>query len=191
MKIEEKEKLEILKIVECIAKEAHGEQKLKYTGLPYITHPISVSQRVSVYVGGNLEMEAAALLHDVLEDTNMTYAGLLAELVGIPVLPLTSATHIHVLVNELTDVYTKENYPCKNRKERKSLEAKRLGWISIGAKIIKYFDLENNAESIEKFDPGFYKLFKEEAKIVIDNLKINSPDIAKLDFHMRLFKDEP
>jgi len=51
------------------ATEAHGEQTRKYTGLPYITHPVSVAERVRLQ-GGDLNQQAAALLHDVLEDTS-------------------------------------------------------------------------------------------------------------------------
>ena len=53
------------------AKEKHGDQKRK-TGEPYISHPLNVAKLLS-----ELEMDAetivAAILHDVLEDTETTY----------------------------------------------------------------------------------------------------------------------
>lgn len=186
----DEEKLIILQRVEAFAKKSHGSQVRKYTDLPYITHPISVSQRVGVYVGGNLVMEAAALLHDVLEDTKVTSENLLSGLYLIERLTLEEATHIHGIVVELTDVYTKEKFPDKNRAERKALEAERLGRVSLEAKIIKLFDLLDNAESISQFDPNFYKVFKKEAKRIVKNLNIYTPYIVKLNSHMREFIGE-
>ena len=53
-----------------VAKEAHGDQK-RHSGEPYITHPVEVA-----IILAELEMDKetiiAALLHDVVEDTDMT-----------------------------------------------------------------------------------------------------------------------
>ena len=59
------------------AKEKHGDQKRK-SGEPYIIHPIQVA-----YTLANLDLDdntiCAALLHDVLEDTDTTYDDLVKE----------------------------------------------------------------------------------------------------------------
>ena len=47
-------------------------QTRKYTGEPYIVHPIEVAKIVENH-GGSNAMIAAALLHDVLEDTSVTF----------------------------------------------------------------------------------------------------------------------
>lgn len=52
---------------------AHGEQVRKYTGQPYITHPIAVSRLVRRF-GGDLAMQVAAVLHDTVEDTHVSPA---------------------------------------------------------------------------------------------------------------------
>jgi len=48
---------------------AHGYQKRKDSGIPYIAHPISVMRLLSNIGITDTEMLAAAVLHDVVEDT--------------------------------------------------------------------------------------------------------------------------
>ena len=50
---------------------SHSGQVRKYTGEPYIVHPREVATLVST-VAHTPEMLAAALLHDVVEDTPAT-----------------------------------------------------------------------------------------------------------------------
>lgn len=50
------------------AKSAHGEQK-RVSGIPYIFHPISVAY-ILVELGMDSQSVAAALMHDILEDTS-------------------------------------------------------------------------------------------------------------------------
>lgn len=56
-----------------LAVEAHSEQRRK-TGEPYIYHPIAVAKIVAYEIGLGATSIAAALLHDVVEDTNYTVA---------------------------------------------------------------------------------------------------------------------
>ena len=53
-----------------VAEQAHGEQK-RASGEPYIIHPLNVAQIV-VSLGMDSESVEAALLHDVVEDTELT-----------------------------------------------------------------------------------------------------------------------
>lgn len=52
-----------------VALKAHGDQK-RESGEPYITHPIEVACIV-VELGMDSESVAAALMHDVVEDTDL------------------------------------------------------------------------------------------------------------------------
>jgi (p)ppGpp synthase/HD superfamily hydrolase len=71
------------------------------------------------------------------------------------------------LVIDLTDIYTKENHPDKNRKARKELEAQRLALISDEAKLIKRADLHDNNKSI--LGTSFEKVWLQE-KARLDEL---------------------
>jgi len=57
------------------AEQAHRGQVRKYSGDPYVLHPIRVAHMVA-YAGYDDEAQAAALLHDVPEDTAITLADL-------------------------------------------------------------------------------------------------------------------
>lgn len=68
----------MLKVIEAIefGKKHHKGQKRKGSGLPYITHPVAVSYLLAKYkVSRNLEeLIIAAILHDLLEDSSVTFA---------------------------------------------------------------------------------------------------------------------
>ncbi len=77
------------------AMERHEGQTRHGTDLPYITHPIAVSYLVAQFKRSKhlQELVAAAILHDVLEDTPTTFAELaerFTPLVASLVLELTS-----------------------------------------------------------------------------------------------------
>jgi guanosine-3',5'-bis(diphosphate) 3'-pyrophosphohydrolase len=154
----------ILKAIAFAAK-AHGEQKRKYTGEPYIVHPIAVAQ-----ILGNIFPDyviIAAILHDTVEDTPATPQSI-SENFGYKVAGL---------VKELTDVFTKEEYPGLNRAQRKSCECDRIATISFEAKSIKLADLIDNTESIVLHDPGFAKTYLAEKQ---DMLRVLSDGHAGL-----------
>jgi len=58
-----------------LAAEAHKDQRRK-TGEPYIYHPIAVAKIVANEIGLGANSISAALLHDVVEDTDYTFADL-------------------------------------------------------------------------------------------------------------------
>jgi (p)ppGpp synthase/HD superfamily hydrolase len=72
----------LLELARDIATSAHAGQVDK-TGHAYITHPTRVAERVCrLFPDAPSEVQAAALLHDVLEDTSTTADDLVAA--GIP-----------------------------------------------------------------------------------------------------------
>jgi (p)ppGpp synthase/HD superfamily hydrolase len=60
-----------LMAVETLARTAH-EGQFRLDGRPYITHPLAVRELVASH-GFGTDYQAVALLHDVLEDTRVTY----------------------------------------------------------------------------------------------------------------------
>lgn len=70
---------------DALAARAH-EGQVRKDGQPYITHPRAVSRMLARY-GFSEAVQAAALVHDVLEDTDVTPQELADEL-GAPILAL-------------------------------------------------------------------------------------------------------
>lgn len=165
-----------LKYVYRFAAASHGEQKRKYTGEPYIAHCFSVAERVKNNGGGSEEMMCAALLHDVIEDTDLTSEDLVHYLLGLNEITIEQVHNIHKWVLELTDVFTKEEFPTLNRATRKILEAKRMADVSPEAKEIKFHDLEDNEKSVKEYDPNFYKVFKKEKEYLLKCMGFGAQD---------------
>lgn len=150
---------EILEKVKVFAARAHGDQQRKYAPEPYIEHPVRVMQTCREYVQ-ELPVLAAALLHDVLEDTAVSKDEMEAFLVSI--LNEKDAGRTLDLVVQLTDIYTKKAWPKMNRRSRKNREADRLSKVSAEAQTIKYADIIDNAKAISGDDPAFAQVYLRE-----------------------------
>ena len=61
----------IVKAIE-FATRAHASQVRKSDGMPYIGHPMAVMALVNMH-GGSEEAQIGALLHDVVEDTDVSF----------------------------------------------------------------------------------------------------------------------
>ncbi|MCB0706714.1 MAG: hypothetical protein KDC34_15470 [Saprospiraceae bacterium] len=148
--------------------EWHGTQKRKFTGLSYTTHLLAVAKIVKTQTRNTI-LVAAALGHDLFEDTNCSENDLLKALIDAGY-SLSEAKDIIGLVHELTDVFIKEDYPDINRKLRKQKEAERLGKSSPGAQTIKYADLIDNARDLVVNDPGFCRIFHREMQRILAHM---------------------
>lgn len=155
--------MDLIKKARKFATRAHKGQFRKYTGEPYIVHPIAVAETVRLH-GGSDEMVAAALLHDTIEDTNVTYDDVRKEF-GITVAGL---------VRELTDTSSPSD---GNRAVRKEIDRRRLAKASADAQTIKLADLIDNTTSIVAHDPGFAKIYLKEKEAL---LKVMNKGLADL-----------
>lgn len=151
-----------------LAHEAHDSvlQKRKYNNVPYWEHTDSVAELVEATLraanNGQLtdadaEVVAAAHLHDIFEDVTPKNNFYSPEFINKEF-----GRRVYVLVKELTDVYTKEQYPTYNRAQRKKMERDRVQNISPESKTIKLADLIMNAQDILTQDTDFAKVFLKE-----------------------------
>lgn len=145
--------MDIVERASMFAFRAHAGQTRKYTGQAYFVHPRNVAHLVKA-AGGDEAQQAAAYLHDVIEDTEVTYEVVLREF----------GRDVADLVLELTNIYRPDSHPHLNRAERKRLEVERLSKVSARAKFIKLFDVLDNLPSICEHDPGFARVFVPEAQ---------------------------
>lgn len=145
-----------------LAISAHGSQRRKYTGDPYIMHPIAVSKIVES-VDHTPEMVAAALLHDVVEDTKVTLAEI-KEQFGYTV-----AQYVHYCTNVSDKI-------DGNRSFRKKMDADHFALGPAESQTIKVADLIHNSESIIEHDQKFFhRAFKHEKKYMLEVLTKADP----------------
>jgi (p)ppGpp synthase/HD superfamily hydrolase len=139
------------------AREAHEGQTRKYTGAPYIVHPIRVARRVAS-VPHTREMVAAALLHDVDEDTPVTLAEIQREF----------GDHVARLVDGLTCRLTPDD---GNRKARKRMERERLAQEGPAIGTIKVADVMDNSHDIALHDARYAQLVLPEHECLVRALE--------------------
>lgn len=165
----------INKIIE-FADKAHGDQTRKYTADKYIVHPIRVMETCKQYTD-EIPVLAAAILHDVLEDTATSEDHILHFLKDI--MNENKRNLTIKLVNELTDVYVKKDFPKLNRDTRKKMELERLRKISARAQTIKYADIIDNSKEIPQHDPSFAKQYLKECNDILLALDRGLPKLRK------------
>ena len=138
-------------------------QKRKYSNQPYIVHPMHVCvilQRLANRFpeAVTVEMQAAAILHDVVEDTGIT----------IELIEQEFGSEVARIVSGLTDVSKPED---GNRKVRKALDLAHTAEQASDVKTVKLADLISNAPSIIKNDPGFAVRWMVEKAALLEVLK--------------------
>ncbi len=151
----------ILDNITAFADKAHGEQQRKYTPERYIVHPVRV-MKICKQVTDDVCVLAAALLHDVLEDTEVKKDEL--ENYLLTLMKPAMAHRTVQLVKDLTDVYVKRDYPNLNRRTRKAKELLRLEKTNPDAQTIKYADIIDNSREIIVHDPDFAMVFLYECR---------------------------
>ena len=128
------------------AKQHHGEQRRK-SGELYITHPLAVAQIVAEELHLDSESIEAALLHDVIEDTDATYDD---------VAKLTSPTVADLVegVSKLTRIQyaTKEDEQMENLRKMLIAMSKDIQVI-----LIKISDRLHNMRTMEYQTPAKQK----------------------------------
>jgi (p)ppGpp synthase/HD superfamily hydrolase len=142
----------------AFAKAAHEsiDQRRKYTGQPYIVHPMAVAEIVRSVLHTPV-MIAAAYLHDVVEDTPVTMAQVRAEF----------SDEVGDLVDWLTAVSRPED---GNRRVRKEMDRQHLAKAPAEAQTIKLADLIDNTLTIREHDSSFWKVYRREKMALLEVL---------------------
>jgi guanosine-3',5'-bis(diphosphate) 3'-pyrophosphohydrolase len=151
----------LLKALSFAAHKHRDQRRKDAEASPYINHPIALAE-VLAGEGGvtDIEVLAAALLHDTIEDTATTGEELAREFGG----------HIAGMVAEVTD---DTRLP---KAERKRLQIEHAAGISPGAKLVKLADKICNLRDVAERPPAKWDLerrreYFEWAKRVIDGLR--------------------
>jgi len=131
------------------ATRAHRTQTRKYTGEPYIHHPLAVAEIVRTVPGHTEDMLVAAVLHDVVEDCDVTIQDICDEF----------GTVVGMYVEYLTDISRPEH---GNRKVRKEMDAWHYSRGPAESQTIKVADLIHNTADIHTHDPHFWEVYKHE-----------------------------
>lgn len=167
---------EILAKITDFGDQAHGEQLRKYAPDRYMVHPVRVMEKLKNYTD-DITILAAALLHDVLEDTSVTRAEMQDFLETL--LTPQHAERTVKLVVELSDVYVKKDFPNLNRRTRKSKELERLEKTSADSQTIKYSDILDNSLEISDQDPQFAQVYLSEVNLILKKLDKGNPELRK------------
>ena len=144
---------------------AHRGQVRKYTGEPYYFHCFEVANMVKNF-GGTDEQIIAALLHDTVEDTDVTFQDVAKEF-GPLVLEY---------VMGLTDVSKPSD---GNRATRKNLDRLNLSKQCKAVQDIKVCDLISNSLSIKEHDPKFWVTYKKEKMALLDSLHLADTELKE------------
>ncbi len=131
----------VLQAAVLAAKAHRGQMRKGASAAPYIEHPLQVSELVS-QVSNDDEVLAAAVLHDVLEDSDTTHAALAAAF----------GERVAGIVVELTDDPSWKSLPVAERKAR---QAGHFATASDSARIIKMADQTCNLRDLAA-EPGIW-----------------------------------
>ena len=149
--------IEITKAIDFAAK-AHDGQKRKL-GHPYIVHPLRVTEILRQYYSAtddqDVDILSAAILHDVVEDTEKTYQDIVKEF----------GQKVASLVGELTSDKNKS----KETGKAKYLTSKMRA-MSDHALMIKLADRLDNVNSLKKFLDNWSDKYYKETTVILNGL---------------------
>lgn len=145
--------------------EAHKGQSRKYIDQEYKCHPERVAKKIESNNGTKYQI-ITALLHDTIEDTNVTAEDLNRDFGKV------IAEGVMWLTN---DVVIKG----KNRAQRVESNVARLRIAPKWVKMIKLADKIDNMPDIIEYDPNFAKLYMEEAYLVVMAVRDGDDALAK------------
>lgn len=150
--------LDLERLALSFASKAHANQRRRYTDEPYIVHPIAVAEIVRS-VPHTPEMIAAALLHDVVEDTPVELEQIRNEF----------GDKVADLVDWLTDASKPSD---GNRAVRKAIDRRHSAAAPAEAQTIKLADVIDNTHTISARDPDFWRVYRREKLALLEVMRL-------------------
>ena len=132
-------------------------QRRKFCGRPYIEHPIRVMRLLDSASAVNDSMRLAAILHDTVEDTQ----------VSIKDIENYFGDATARLVDELTDIAVPSDGV---RAVRVAINHAHTALASPSGKTIKLADVIDNCSNIVEQAPEFAKIYLEEKRLLLEVL---------------------
>lgn len=155
----------------AFATSAHGVQVRKYTGAPYIVHPIAVAQAL-LDLGFDDEVVIAAILHDTVEDGPKKIIDRIRDKFG---------PRVARLVEEVSDISRPED---GNRARRKAIDRAHLALASYKGMCIKLADIADNLSTIIEHDRDFARIYLPEKRDTLDVLVNGHPVLFERAFKL-------
>lgn len=171
-------------------KQQHEGQLIRHTTEPYINHLMEVAELGTVIPLGY----EIGLCHDLFEETETTKIDLYSALTVFGYTKQEADFILNCTV-ELTDVFTKKNYPDLKKKARKAREVARLTTISSAAQTVKYGDLIYNITWVLKHDLQHAGKYMRKKQQLLTSLKNGEQDLYRsalriIDDAFRFLKNE-
>ena len=160
----------LVRAIEFAARKHRMQRRKDVEASPYINHPIALMSVLCVDAGiDDVNVLAAAALHDTVEDTETTFAELKQEF----------GAKIAGFVSELTDDKT---FP---KAERKRLQIEHAHTMSAEAGLVKFADKICNIRDVGNNPPAGWnesrrREYFEWAKTVVDGLQHPNRKLRKL-----------
>lgn len=161
------ERSEQVRAALVMAREAHADQTRNASGgRPYIDHPVAVAERLAE-LDFDDEVLAAALLHDVVEDSEVEVVDI-GEQIG---------ARVAELVGVLSDDESIESYEARKGEHRRRVEAAGAeAWAIYAADKLTNVEMLRDAYAAQGEQVG------EELKVTLDvKIGVWSDDLAMLE----------
>lgn len=142
---------------------AHHGQVRKYSGVPYITHPLAVAQILEDFGQPELLIQVA-ILHDVIEDTDYTYHDVEA--------------HFGKVVADMVDALSnKATKADGTRAVRRAMDVEQMRNAVPAVKTVRLADMYHNLSDIAHADPVFAMTYMREKREMLKVLTEADPNL--------------
>lgn len=164
------------KIALSLASKFHKGQKRKYNDEDYILHPIRVATILIPLYGIESIIVYAALLHDVIEDCNLS-------LEDIENIRTVFGEEVLVLIEEVTNISQTDEFLSKqNRKARKSADLDKIRGISRLGMNIKAADRIDNLLDMSNAPEGWMRKYLAESRELYNVISNNIHPMLRVKF---------